>query len=133
MKNISIVLITVLVVITGVAFLSKKSPSLGSVAIGSECHATTTNTWGSVTKKVLSDPNGVTFKTLCGLNITTGTAGGAFEIRDATSTTDVSSTTIATFSSTAPGGIYLQGLSLSRGLGVNVTSGNVASTTILLR
>lgn len=97
-------------------------------SVGDASYATSTNsTWGTVSTKMLrTNASGVLNSVL----ITNATAGSAFELRDATSTTDVSSTTIAVFGSGTVSGTYQFYTVFTRGLAVLMTSGNIASTTI---
>lgn len=110
--------------------LRDKPQTYGSVSQGNEYHSTTTNsTWDIVSTKMV----GASTVTLGSVIITNATAGASFEIRDATSTTDISSTTVAKISSTATSGTYIFDAVLLRGLSVLMSVGNIASTTITYR
>lgn len=102
----------------------------GSIQDGQAYNSTSTaSNWGTATNRMLKVGNG----TLGSVVITAATAGGTFELRDATSTIDVSSTTIATFTAGATGGVYTFDVAFTRGLAVLTTSGLQASTTITFR
>lgn len=102
--------------------------SLGSVVQASEYQGTSTDsTWNSAPNK------NITAVTLGSVVITAATGNAGFELRDATSTTDIASTTIATFLPGAVGGTYTFDKNLFRGLGIRMTSGNIATTTITYR
>ncbi len=109
----------------------KERDTLGSVSAGSEYHSTTTDSnWNSTPNRMISDCT----QAVGNVVITGATAGSAFKIKDATSSTDISSTTIASFLGTATAGTYaFDSIVLRGGVGVVVTSGNVASTTITCR
>lgn len=107
----------------------KTQTSLSGVTVGNEYHSTTTSSTWTVGRMVESCTN-----SLGSVIITKATAGSNLELRDATSTTDIASTSIVTISSTATSGAYPFDVALLRnGLAVLVTSGNVSSTTITCR
>lgn len=121
-----------LIVVSSIALIGKKEVgTYGSVTIGNEYHSTTTNsTWNTTNMKMITNCTNALGTVL----ITNATAGAVFEIRDATSTTDVSSTSIVTFPSAALGGEYSFDTALIRnGMAIITTSGNAASTTITCR
>jgi hypothetical protein len=108
----------------------------GSVSVGNEYQATTTNsTWSTAVNQCKDTLAGdAPYKTL-GSVIVTKTSNATLTITDATSTThtDFATSTIASFPLTTVG-TYTFDVKLKRGLCVQVdTSVGVASTTITFR
>lgn len=131
-QTISAIILLAIVVLCVIVFNNKSTNSLvvGSIQDGQAYTSTTTSSgWGATTNRMLKVGNG----TLGSVVITAATAGGAFELRDATSTIDVSSTTIATFANGAIGGTYTFDVAFTRGLSIITASGLTASTTITWR
>ena len=104
----------------------RNSPIVSSVVSGNEDYSTTTIGKPVVTTYQVPECS----NKLGTVNITAATALSAFTIKDATSTTDLSAVTIATYPSTAIGGSYVYDRYLTRGLQITIASGNGASTTI---
>ncbi len=136
MNNLNKILVVcgIVLVFVGIYFkgFSDKEVVVSSVAQSNEYHSTTTNSsWDTFPQKSLLAlcPNNV----LGSVIVTGATAGAAYDIVDATSTTDTASTTIVTISSSTLGGTYTFDLVLYRGLAVRATQGNIASTTITCR
>lgn len=119
--------------LAGLSYFQNAQKAIGSVEVGNEYQATTTNaTWSTAVnqcKDTLTDS-----KTL-GSIIVTNTSNATLTITDATSTihTDFATTTIASFPLTTVG-TYTFDVKLKRGLCVQVdTTVGVASTTITFR
>ena len=134
MNKISIILISVIIILLACIFIftdnSGKPIALGSIQDGQAYTSTSTaSDWGASTNRMLKVGNG----TLGSVIITGATAGGAIELRNATSTIDTGSTTIATFVAGAIGGTYTFDVAFTRGLAVITTSGLIATTTITFR
>lgn len=133
MKNAIIILaifLVFLVVVVGLVFFSPSGQNVGSIQDGQAYNSTTTNsTWNLVPQRMLKTYGG----TLGSVVVTKATAGVNIELRDATSTTDLASTTITTISSTATSGTYTFDVAFTRGLAVVQGVGNIASTTITWR
>lgn len=104
--------------------------NFGSTDRNSEYTSTTTNsTWNTFTKKLIAECP----QSIGSVVITNATAGSAFNLYDATSTTDLSQILIASFSSTATAGDYVFDRYLTRGLVADMLTSNIASTTITCR
>ncbi len=132
MKNIAVSISVLAIVIAGVLIFRKdnSSLSLGSIQDGQAYTSTSTaSNWGTATNRVLK----VGYGTLGSVVITAATGGGVFELRNATSTIDPASTTLATFTAGAIGGTYTFDVAFDRGLAVITTAGLQASTTITFR
>lgn len=128
----TIIIASILIAIVFILFsrISNTSPILGSIQDGMAYNSTTTDsTWSSSAVRMIKTSNG----TLGSVIITGATAGAIFELRDATSTIDAASTSIAKFTATAVSGTYTFDVSFNRGLAANMTSGTIASTTITWR
>jgi hypothetical protein len=103
---------------------------LGSVAQSNDYYGTTTDaTWNSAPNHFFPSCT----QALASVIVIGATAGSAFELRDATSTTDSASTSIQSFPSSMLGGTYTFDTKIYRGLVARMTSGNIASTSITCR
>jgi uncharacterized protein (UPF0333 family) len=110
----------VLVLLVLVLLMSRVSPVLGSVADGNTySHATTTT---NVSKVVKTTFNASPVCTLGSIVIASSSAT-SFVIKNATSTTDVSSSTIASFEANAAENTYTFDISCSRGIVVDAPAG----------
>jgi hypothetical protein len=100
--------------------------------IGNETYTSTSTSasnWGTATTRMLKIGNG----TLGSVVVTGATIGGTIELRNATSTIDAASTTIAIFTAGATSGNYTFDVAFTRGLSVITATGLTASTTITFR
>lgn len=102
-------------VAASVLFTAK--PAVGSVVTGSEYVYATTSAAGLQRVKVATP--------VCNLGsvIISSSSATAFTVKNATSTTDVGSTTIATFEANAAEGTYTFDLACERGLAVDAPTG----------
>lgn len=110
-----------------------QSIHIGSVDQGGEYHATTTYSklgvpLFGVNQTIVNNTNGT-----LGSVVITGAVAGAMKFMDATSTTDVSSTTITVLPASLVAGVYTFDLSFYRGLIVETTSALVPTSTITYR
>ena len=108
------------------------SNPVGSIQDGQAYNATTTyNLGGAPTFGVAQvlKTSGGTF----GSVVITGAVAGAMKFYDATSTTDVASTTIATFPASAAAGTYTLDSAFNRGLIMGTVTGLTPTTTITWR
>jgi len=130
MKTIYKVLIGLGIVVLAVVFLSnqKVEKTLGSVQDGQGYFSTTTVSLAAGTKAQLKTTGGM----LGSLIIASTTAGlNNFILKDATSTTDISSTTLAVFGATPTVGTYTFDVVFTRGLVIEATgaiSGSITTT-----
>ncbi len=127
MKNSGLIVIGLGILVILLMFgLQKSSPiKLGSSIDGQSCTATTSAaSWAAVPRVIATSTNGVpNIHTLCAVFIGT-THASIVEIKDATSSTDVSSTTIAILgASPANGSEMLFDVDIKRGLIVNTLTG----------
>jgi hypothetical protein len=135
MKNLITTFIVSVVVLAGFVYLfpdtaGKSVSNFGSVNIANGYRSTTTDsTWNAAFNKDIDECTTV----LGSVVITNATAGSAFNIYDATSTTDLSEKLIASFGATTPAGTYVFDRDLTRGLVADMLSANIASTTITCR
>lgn len=117
------ILIPLLVValVAGAFLVFKGDGGQGSVQVGNSYNSTTTD---SIAQGVyqIKDTINSSFCVLGSVVIASSSAT-SFEIRNATSTTDVSSTTIATFEADAGEGTYTFDTACTRGIGIVVPSG----------
>lgn len=134
--SIGIVLVAIVVALLIVSSnksvqLQTLDPNFGSIQDGQAYAATTTaaGDWGATTNRMLK----VGFGTLGSVVITGATGGGTIELRNATSTIDPASTTLAKFTAGAIGGTYTFDVAFSRGLAIITQSGVTATTTITWR
>ncbi len=103
-----------------------EGPKVGG-SFGESFNSTTTDsTWSVANSKAVKSTAGV----LHTFNITNATLGTAITLYDATSTTDLQKKTISTYGAGTPGGSHLLDVAFNRGLVVEATSANVASSTI---
>ncbi|MFA6314972.1 MAG: hypothetical protein WC648_01200 [Candidatus Paceibacterota bacterium] len=103
--------------------------SYAGVTIGNEYQSTSTDsTWAGLKKAVVTNTSGV-----LGSVIVTGTSATVFEIKDATSTTDVSSTTLATFAASPGTGTYVFDTIFTRGLSINALGSFAGKYTVTFR
>ncbi len=127
-------IIVILIILAGGYFLVPKASNtdkiLGSVAQSGEYQSTTTKTadvglhqYGTVAAGTASVLGSVVIGT---------THASVVEIRDATSTTDVASTSIATLAA-SPSGTYTFDVALKRGLSVYSQAGFTGIYTITFR
>lgn len=98
------------------------TPASGSTIMGNDYQSTTTRSTSSNTHWMakIASLGGCTLGSVV---IASTTSAGGFQLRDATSTTDVSSTTIVTFEPSATEGTYTFDIVCNRGLSV-VTPAN---------
>lgn len=125
-KNLVITGIAIGVLICSIASLSfgllgaKNRPTLSSVSQSGEYIATTTANMGNnKSQLILSNTTG----TLGSVVIASTTSLGTIELRDATSTTDLSYSTIVTFPAGTAAGTYTFDDILTRGLVAVISSG----------
>lgn len=133
-KLIGTLIAFVLIVLGGVTLIGKNNvTTLGSTTVGNEYHATTTYTklgtplFGT-TQTIIDNTQGT-----LGSVVITGAVAGSMRFMNATSTTDISSTTIAVFPASAAVGTYVFDLVISRGLILETTANLVPTTTITYR
>lgn len=101
----------------------------GSVAVSSECVATTSNSFWANTPMALGS------STLCNVLVGTPDVGGAvFELRDATSSTDVASTSLLVIGGRiATGTPIMVDVAVKRGIMVNTPVGFTGRYTVTVR
>lgn len=102
--------------------------NFGSVSDGNAYTATTTDSVYANKKVVIKSGNGV-----LGSVIITGTSATVVELRNATSSTDVASTTIVTFAASAGTNTYTFDSSFNRGLVANFIGSFAGQYTITFR
>lgn len=118
-----------MVLLIGVYFSNQTpSTSLGSIVAGQAYSATSTNSTYANSIRQIKSQSGT-----LGSIIVTGTSATVVELRNATSTTDISSTTIATFAASPATGTYTFDSSFSRGLAVVFTGSFVGQYVITYR
>lgn len=128
-NKVSVVLAIIIALFGGGA----AATNLGSVIQGSEYHSTSTysklgtNLFG-VNQTIVSNSGGT-----IGSVIITGAVAGAMKFMDATSTTDVSSTTLFVLPASLAANTYTFDVSFYRGLIVETVSGLVPTSTITYR
>lgn len=106
-----------------------EAPTYSSVVQGGEYTSTTTATMGNNKLQNIMTVQG----TLGSIVIASTTSLGSITLFDATSTTDVASTSIITFPPSTPAGTYTLDRSLQRGLGILISSGFNGGYTITYR
>lgn len=123
MKNIYIIGIIVIAVVS--LFLFLRSPAeepLSSVAVSGEYLATTTSQMGTplgaVTKRQLR-----TGPSTLGSIVIASTTAHSFRVYNATSTTDVSSSTLVNFVADVAAGTYTFDVQVNRGIIIEMPSG----------
>lgn len=129
----ALIVIGLLVVGVGVYSANPTGNSFGSVMQSGEYQATTTYSKLGVplfgtNQTIISNNSGV-----LGSVIITGAVAGPMRFMNASSTTDISSTTIAVFPNSTAAGTYTFDLIVTRGLIVETTSGLLPTTTITFR
>ncbi len=127
------IVIGLLVVVFGVYSPKPTGNSLGSVVQSGEYQATTTYSKLGVplfgtNQTIISNNSGV-----LGSVVITGAVAGPMRFMNATSTTDVSSTTIAVFPNSTAAGTYTFDLIVTRGLILETTASLLPTTTITWR
>lgn len=127
------IVIGLLVVGFGVYSPKPTVNSLGSVVQSGEYQATTTYSKLGVplfgtNQTIISNNSGV-----LGSVVITGAVAGPMRFMNATSTTDVSSTTIAVFPNSTAAGTYTFDLIVTRGLILETTANLLPTTTITWR
>lgn len=133
MKNF-LTIIAVFILLLGGVYISNKQngQTLGSVTDGQVFTATTTyNNVGTATfgaTKQLKSNAGV-----LGQVVITTAAAGTIRLQDATSTTDIASTSIATFPASAAAGTYIFNAAFGRGLIVETITGALPTVSIMYR
>lgn len=133
-KIFNAIIILGLVVIGLDVYSDRSVPKkVGSVVQSGECTATSTYTKLGVptfsdVQTLISNRSGV----LCAVNIT-GAVAGAIKLMDATSTTDIASTTIAVIPSSAAAQTFNYDVNVFRGLIVETTAGLVPTSTLSFR
>lgn len=129
----TIIVLGLVVIGLGVYSDTSEPKKIGSVAQSGEYQATTTYsklgvpTFGSA-QTIIANKNGA-----LGSVIITGAVAGSIRLMDATSTTDVSSSTIVVFPSSTAAGTYVFDSFVTRGLIVETTTGLVPTSTITFR
>jgi hypothetical protein len=133
-KSLKVLLsVCAFVVVVLIVVSLSKSTKVGSVAVGNEYHATTTySKTGVPTFNRSQVLIGNTQGTL-GSVVITGAVAGVLRLQDATSSTDVSSTTITTFPASTAVGTYVFDSIVTRGLIVETTADLIPTTTITFR
>lgn len=126
--NLKNIVIGLLVGILGLLGVTVGGQKFGSVSDGEAYTATTTNSVYADKKVPVKLGNGV-----LGSVIVTGTSATVVELRNATSSTDVASTTIATFAASPSTNTYTFDSSFDRGLVVNFIGSFVGQYTITYR
>lgn len=129
----TIIILGLVVIGLGVYSVPSITPNLGSVVQSGEYQATTTYSKLGVPlfndrQTIISNTSGV-----LGSVVITGAVAGPMRFMNATSTTDVSSTTIAVFPNSTAAGTYTFDLIAPRGLILESTSGLLPTTTITFR
>ena len=126
-KVVSIAVAFLVVVFAGLTFTSshKVSPKLGNIGFGEECNATTSAAiWANVPHVIATTSSSMypDIHTLCSVIIGT-TDATAWEIRDATSSTDVASTSIFSGAASIANGTNMPfNVSIKRGLIINTAA-----------
>lgn len=132
-KIIGTLVIFALIVIGGVSLIGKKEVStFGSVNVSDAYLATTTeSSWANIPHMIASSTNGIPNIQMVGSIIIGTTHASIVEIKDATSSTDVSSTTIAILAaSPANGSTLTLDARILRGLMINTPTGFAGRYTI---
>lgn len=129
----TIIVLGLVVIGVGVYSYDRVPNKLGSVVQSGEYQATSTYTKlgvpaFSTTQTLISNSNGA-----LGSVVILGAVAGPMRFMNATSTTDVSSTTIAVFPSSIAAGTYVLDVAVTRGLIVETLSGLVPTSTITYR
>ena len=124
----------VLIVIAGISLIGKREvTTLGSTVVGNEYQATTTYSKLSLplfnTRQTLISNSPGTL----GSVIITGAVAGPMIFMNATSTTDIASTTIVVFPASTAVGTYTFDLVITRGLIVESLAGLMPTSTITYR
>lgn len=128
-KTIIVGIIIVLILLL-INFNSGVKDSIGSVARNGEYQATSTYPVGVATlySTLLDNTNG-TFGSI----IVSSTTVGTLKVKNATSTSDVASTTIATFAASPANGTYTYDAIITRGLIIELSPGFTGGYTITYR
>lgn len=109
------------------------STSLGSIVSGQDYTSTTTNSTYANSQRSLKGGTTTLVGGTLGSIIVTTTSATVVEIMDATSTTDLGSTTLAKFGASPATGTYTFDSSFSRGLRVNFPGSFNGNYTITWR
>lgn len=133
MKYIISILISAGIIAGAVVFSSNDSTILGSVAVSGEYNSVTTYSKLGVplftnVQTIKSNTSGT-----LGSVVITGAVAGSMRFMDATSTTDISSSSIAIFPASTAAGTYTFDVNFYRGLIVESTSTLLPTTTITYR
>lgn len=132
-KILGTLFVLALIVIAGVSLIGKKEvTTLGSVNVSDAYLSTTTDSgWANTPRMIASSTNGIPDIQMLGSIIIGTTHASIVEIKDATSTTDVASTTIAIIAaSPAIGSTLTFDTRILRGLMVNTATGFTGRYTI---
>lgn len=125
-------LISIIIGLVAVILIVNKSPlpSVGSVTRGGEYQATSTYPVGAAAlySTLISNTNGT-----LGSIIVSSTTVGTLKVKNATSTSDVASTTIATFGASPANGTYTFDAIITRGLIIELSPGFTGGYTITYR
>jgi ABC-type uncharacterized transport system permease subunit len=129
----TIIVLGLVVIGVGVYSYDRVPNQLGSVAQSGEYQATTTYSKLSVptfnnVQTLISNGPGV-----LGSVVITGAVAGPMRFINATSSTDIASTTIATFPNSTAAGTYVFDVVVTRGLIVESLSGLMPTSTITFR
>lgn len=134
--NISLAALVIVLALAVFSHLPKNPVNLGNVDQGSECTATTSaSIWANIPHVIATTSSSMypDIHTLCSVIIGT-TDASIVEIRDATSSTDVASTSIAVLAASPANGSNMPfNVSIKRGLIINTVSGFAGRYTITSR
>lgn len=128
MKTTTIFLATVIAIFGGLFFLKGNTEPVVTPTFGGfqdSYKATTTDSTYANSIRMVKTSSGVLHSVVVGL-----TSATVVELRDATSTTDIASTTLVTFGASPATGTYLLDVAFSRGLGVVTTGSFTGKYTI---
>ncbi len=125
---------TVVIFCAFMLWMNNIQQTYGSVSLANEYKSTTTATMngsGATTARTqISIQSG---ESVLGSVVVSSTTNATFKIWNATSTTDIASTTALTFSASPANGTYTYDVSLTRGLILEFPSGFLGSYTITFR
>lgn len=128
MKNIIGSIIVGVIVLLGVFYTDKPSINLGSVTDGQAYTSTSTDSTYANSRRQIKSSSGV-----LGSVVVLGTSATVVEIKNATSTTDIASTTIAIMTASPATGTYVFDAAFDRGLVVNFLGSFTGSYAITYR
>jgi hypothetical protein len=130
-KTLIAIIALIVIVGVGIKFTSDETPAapLGNISPNEAMQGTSTYPTSSFLASTIISNSGGTLGSL----IIASTTNATFEMWDATSTTDIASTSIAKFPASVAAGAYPYNRILTRGLIVHMQAGFAGSYTITSR